>query len=204
MSPRPPIDHIRKPQILRAAAEVITERGLTGTRIADVAERAGTSAPAVLYWFESREQLLTEALIADEHEFGEALDLRLDSLTDARARLLAILEATVSDGDLSLWMELWARSLHDEGARAERRRLDVAWRMRIAAVIAAGQLAGEFDAALDADDFAIKLAALIDGLSVQVTLGDPDVTAERMLAICVEFAELETGALLSLQAQETA
>ena len=65
MSPRPAIDHIRKPQILRAAAEVITERGLTATRIADIAERAGTSPPAVLYWFESREQLLTEALTAD-------------------------------------------------------------------------------------------------------------------------------------------
>jgi AcrR family transcriptional regulator len=48
LSPRPQIDHIRKPQILAAAAEVIAERGLASTRIADVAERAGTSAPAVL------------------------------------------------------------------------------------------------------------------------------------------------------------
>jgi len=49
MSPRPQIDHIRKPQLLGAAAEVISERGVEGTRIADVAERAGTSPPAVLY-----------------------------------------------------------------------------------------------------------------------------------------------------------
>ena len=46
MSPRPQIDHIRKPQLLAAAAEVIAERGFAATRIADVAERAGTSAPA--------------------------------------------------------------------------------------------------------------------------------------------------------------
>ncbi|MGZ5356559.1 MAG: helix-turn-helix domain-containing protein, partial [Solirubrobacterales bacterium] len=52
MSPRPQIDHIRRPQILDAAAEVIAERGIAATRIADVAERAGTSAPAVLYWFD--------------------------------------------------------------------------------------------------------------------------------------------------------
>ena len=47
MSPRPQIDHIRRPQILEAAVEVICERGLRNTRIADVAERAGTSPSAV-------------------------------------------------------------------------------------------------------------------------------------------------------------
>ena len=56
MSPRPQIDHIRRPQILDAAAEVIAERGIAATRIADVAERAGTSAPAVLYWFDTKER----------------------------------------------------------------------------------------------------------------------------------------------------
>lgn len=193
MSPRPAIDHIRKPQILRAAAAVITERGLAATRIADVAERAGTSAPAVLYWFESRERLLTEALIADESEFGELLDARLAELPSARAKLLAILEATVSDGDLSLWIELWARSLHDAESRAERRRLDVDWRARIAAVVVGGQQGAEFNPDLDADAFAVKLAGLMDGLSVQVTLGDRDVPVARMLEICVEFADLELG-----------
>ena len=46
MSPRPSIDHIRRPQILAAAAEVIAERGVAATRIADVAERSGVSPPA--------------------------------------------------------------------------------------------------------------------------------------------------------------
>ena len=62
MSPRPTTGHVRRPAILKAAAEVIAERGVIGTRIADVAERAGTSAPGVLYWFASKDELLTEAL----------------------------------------------------------------------------------------------------------------------------------------------
>ncbi len=41
MTPRPQIDHIRRPQLLAAAAEVIAERGMGATRIADVAERVG-------------------------------------------------------------------------------------------------------------------------------------------------------------------
>ena len=43
MSPRPQIDHIQ-PQLLGAAAEVISERGVE-VRIADIAERAGTRPP---------------------------------------------------------------------------------------------------------------------------------------------------------------
>jgi AcrR family transcriptional regulator len=48
MSPRPQIEHLRRPQLLEAAAAVISERGIASTRIADVAKRAGTSSPAVL------------------------------------------------------------------------------------------------------------------------------------------------------------
>ena len=115
MSPRPAIDHIRKPQILRAAAEVITERGLAATRIADVAERAGTSPPAVLYWFESREQLLNEALIADEAPSPRTSSSGIAAAGRALGQLRElIVESTATDGDLSLWIELWARSLHDE------------------------------------------------------------------------------------------
>lgn len=196
MSPRPAIDHIRRPQILRAAAEVITERGLSATRIADVAERAGTSAPAVIYWFKTRERLLTEALIADEENFAVDLEARLVNLPSASARMRFLIEASTSDGDLSLWIELWARSLHDAEAATERQRLDDAWRGRIAAIVADGQESGEFTAAIDPEEAALRIATLIDGLSVQVTLGDNAVSEERMREICLDFAALQLGAEL--------
>ena len=77
MSPRPQIDHIRRPQLLRAAADVIVERGFASTRIADVAERAGTSPPAVLYWFRSKDELLAEALTVDEERFDVEMRERI-------------------------------------------------------------------------------------------------------------------------------
>src|SRR5258708_28478020 len=52
----------RREQMLQAALEVIAERGYAETRIADVAERAGTSPALVIYYFKTRDQLLTEAL----------------------------------------------------------------------------------------------------------------------------------------------
>ena len=48
--------------MLRAALEVIAERGFPETRIADVAERAGTSPALVIYYFKTKDNLLTEAM----------------------------------------------------------------------------------------------------------------------------------------------
>jgi AcrR family transcriptional regulator len=75
VSPRPQIGHLRRPAILSAAAEVIRERGLDGTRIADVAERIGASPPAVLYYFESKAELLREALVFAEESFYAELPI---------------------------------------------------------------------------------------------------------------------------------
>src|SRR5215472_15870391 len=53
-------DH-RREHMLRAALEVIAERGYADTRIADVAERTGISPALVIYYFKTKDQLLTEA-----------------------------------------------------------------------------------------------------------------------------------------------
>ena len=58
------------------------------------------------------------------------------------------------------------------------------------------QRAGEFDEDVDADAFAISLSGLMDGLGVQVTLGQPDVTPERMIERCLALAEGELGCTL--------
>jgi AcrR family transcriptional regulator len=52
MSPRPTLGHVRRPQLLKAAAEVMYERGFAQTRTSDIARRAGVSAPNVLYYFQ--------------------------------------------------------------------------------------------------------------------------------------------------------
>ncbi|HEY2480376.1 MAG TPA: TetR/AcrR family transcriptional regulator [Solirubrobacterales bacterium] len=180
MSPRPSIDHIRRPQILAAAAEVIAERGVAGTRIADVAERCGVSPPALLYWFDSKEQLLAEALTADDDRFYEELGVRLDEAATPGERMVALIEtATESADDFALWMELWTWALRDADLRAARERFDSRWRAAIEAVVADGVAAGEFGAA-DPAQAALAIAALIDGLSAQAALGDPEVSIPRL------------------------
>ena len=203
MSPRPQIDHVRRPQLLEAAAGVIAERGIASTRIADVAERAGTSPPAVLYWFDSKDELLAEALTVDEERYYRKLTERLEALKGARDRLRLLLESSAEEYDSRLWMEIWTRALRDRSTGRARRRLDQRWRAQIAELIRDGQRSGEFGDA-DADEVALVLASLIDGLAVQVTLGDPDVPKERMLARALDIAEVLLQADLGLRAEMVA
>lgn len=199
MSPRPQIDHIRRPQILEAAVEVICERGLRNTRIADVAERAGTSPSAVLYWFQTKEELLAQAMIADEERFARELEGRLAEIDDPAEQLVAAIDACVEDDNWTMWIELWSRSLTDERLRGEREGLDRHWRAILARIVEDGVERGVFDP-VDAEEAALALAALIDGLAVQVTLRDPALTEERMRKICIETAEhllgVELGSVL--------
>jgi AcrR family transcriptional regulator len=200
LSPRPSIDHIRRPQILAAAAEVIAERGVAATRIADVAERSGVSPPAVLYWFDSKERLLAEALTADDDRFYEELEARVDGAATPGERMVGLIEAaTESADDFSLWMELWTWALRDADLRAARERFDARWRAAIEAVVAEGVAAGEFDAA-DPAQAALAIAALIDGLSAQAALGDPDVSVARMTETALAGAERLLEARLPAEA----
>ena len=189
MSPRPQIDHIRRPQLLAAAAEVIAERGFAATRIADVAERAGVSPSTLLYWFDSRDALLAEALAHAERSFHDEMAVALERIDDPGLKLVTLIDCSIGgDDDWSLWMELWTLALHDFSMRSLRQRLDDLWRGQICEVIAEGQERGAF-AGPDPERSALELAALIDGLAVQVALGDRRVSAELMRSTCLEVAE---------------
>jgi AcrR family transcriptional regulator len=192
MSPRPRLDHVRRPAMLTAAAEVIRERGLENARVSDVAERAGTSAPSVLYYFESKAELLKEALTSAEEDYYDELERELDAIESARDRLARIVAGGAGEGDYdaTLWMEVWARALRDPELAATRAELDGRWRETIARVVRYGQARGEFGQA-EPESFAVMLASLLDGLSVQIALNDEHVTPERARELSLALAERE-------------
>jgi AcrR family transcriptional regulator len=189
VSPRPSNAHLRRPAILTAAAEVISERGVQNTRISDVAERAGTSAPGVLYWFPSKDALLAEALTFSDDRFYDDLTEELAALGSARDRLTRLIEVwpAEDDGETVLWMELWVRALRDPQLAATRERLDRRWRGTIARIVKEGQESGEFVEG-DADDLALLLGALMDGFAIQLALGDPAVSKETVRRHCLQLA----------------
>jgi AcrR family transcriptional regulator len=191
----------RKTQILQAAVRVISERGLCDTRISDIAEGAGASSALVIYYFGTKDRLLAEALAYSEESFYAQTARELETLPTAKDRLVRLIElsctvgTTAGDGWLDewvLWLDLWARAPRDEDVGRDREALDRRWRDTIASIVRSGTQSGEFSP-VDPDDFALSLAALIDGLAIQVVLGDPAVSAQRMFDICVRRTAADLG-----------
>jgi AcrR family transcriptional regulator len=194
----------RREQILQAALEVIVERGYAETRIADVAERAGTSPALVIYYFKTRDQLLTEAIGYSEDSWYAAGTKRLESIPTASGQLTELIAMTAlpppaePDTDPApgsewlLWLDLWALSPRSPGVADVRRKFDERWRQTIKAIVLAGQDAGEFTQ-IDADEFAITLSALLDGMAIQIALEDPDVPPTRAYDLAMRYASGQLG-----------
>jgi AcrR family transcriptional regulator len=195
MSPRPKNTHVRRQQIARAALQAIAECGFHDVRIADIAQRAGTSAPGVLYHFKTKDEILDAAVSLAEDDFYADVDAVVREPERAREWLVRLLERGGRGdpaGTLAMWktwLEIWTRALRDRHTGRTRQLLDRRWRATLATAIRGGQTQGDFATTADAELVALQLASLIDGLAIQFALGDPDVTGERMAEVLVVTAE---------------
>ncbi|QZT58624.1 TetR/AcrR family transcriptional regulator [Mycolicibacterium austroafricanum] len=83
-------------RILDAAAHVLSVKGFAGTRLTDVAEYAEVQAPAIYYYFSSREELIEEVMFAGIGEMRRYLKDVIDGLPhdmSALDKILAAVEA---------------------------------------------------------------------------------------------------------------
>jgi AcrR family transcriptional regulator len=199
--PRRKLSEERRAHILEAAVAVIGERGLCDTRISDIAARSGASSALVIYYFQSKDRLLGEALAFSDAQFYEQTAGELAKLKTSTEQLVRLIELSCALGkeagkdvldEWLLWLDLWARAPRDRDVAKDREALDRRWRDAIAEIVRAGQKSGEFGP-VDAEDFALRLGAMIDGLAIQVVLGDPLVNAARMFEICFRLAYDDLG-----------
>lgn len=185
----------KRDRILAVAAEVIGERGMSDTRIADIGLRMGMSPGNVMYYFESRDDLLMEAIRREEDDYYSSTEGALAETAGPRERLVRLIELWCPSGEAGesavawvLWPEMWARSLHHPGLSELREELDTRWVNFVSDVVREGQQAGEFTSDVDPRRFAQTLGALLDGLALRVMAGDREVTSAVMRDTCVEFA----------------
>ncbi len=190
---------VRRDQMLAAASTLIAERGFSDTRIADVAKRVGASPALVIYYFGTKDSLLTEALRWSERSFYAAAEEMLKSTEKLRDRLEVLLDWNlVADkqqdvaGDWGLWFDLWAQAFRHPEVKKDRADLDAQWRDLIARIVQDGIDHGEIQK-VDVHEFAVMWSSLLDGLVIQVSLDDPVVTPALARRIALELADKELG-----------
>ena len=88
-------------RILDAAAAVLSRKGYAGTRLTDVAEQAEVQAPAIYYYYPSREDLIEEVMWVGIAQVVEHIEKVLDALepgTSPLDRIDAAVEAHLRYG----------------------------------------------------------------------------------------------------------
>lgn len=183
----------REEAVLRAATQAIAELGLAHVRVADIAERAGIGPGHLTYYFPSKDDLLMQAIRWSEQRFHDEVDDEISGIADPWVRLEKLFDLAAADGVgdpfWALWFEVWAKSVTDPAVAEGGRELEAWWRTSLAEVIRYGSDRGTFRAD-DIDDIVVTLGALVDGLSIQLALGQGDLTKPKLLDLCGVAARL--------------
>ena len=175
---------------------MVLDRGLSNTRVADVAAATQVSGGLIHYHFATKDVLLTEMMRHEaEQDIAKAKRLatgggnvvkRLDRV------MHEFVPASRNDQTWVLWIDAWGAGLRDEALRAISEELDTAWNDLLVAVITEGVQSGDFTTN-DPEGAADRLGALLDGLGVRVTLQRPGMTRRQMIDHARVAAELELG-----------
>ena len=186
----------RRTELLAAAKQVVLERGLSHTRVADVADATNVSGGLIHYHFATKEVLLTEMLRSEaEADMAKARRMAGGPGT-AMDRLDRVMREFVpsarNDHTWVLWIDAWGAGLRDEALRQISEELDEAWRSMLETVIVDGVTSGEFHCQ-DPKAVADRLSALLDGMGLRVTLQRPGMTRRQMIDHARTSAELELG-----------
>ncbi|MFE9257271.1 TetR/AcrR family transcriptional regulator [Streptomyces sp. NPDC006879] len=180
-------------EVLAAAMATIAERGLDGLTMAGLGREVGMSSGHLLYYFGSKDELLLQTLEWSEAQLGVERRALLSQRAPVSRRLAAYVDLYVPEGPRdphwTLWLEVWNRS-QDAGPQERDRQATIegAWHRDLVALLAEGISRGEFRS-VDADRFATRARAMLDGFSIQMAVGLPGLSRQDILDHAREFLE---------------
>ncbi len=175
---RAPADE-RRLDLIAACARTLAHKGAHGTSVRAICAEAGVSPGLLRHYFGGIDDLVAETYRQTGERVQAALDTAVAQAPDSpRDRLLAYLTASfappIADGELlSTWLAFWSLTrtdatiakLHDEIYAENRRALE--------------HLLQDYAPGQDHRLTAVALTALVDGLWLELSLGDAPFAAQE-------------------------
>jgi AcrR family transcriptional regulator len=164
------VDHAaRRHELAEAAWRAIVKYGLDGTTTRLIAKESGYSNGVLAHYFESKDEILLEALKISH----DGLDRRIREAVDDKGgfdalRTFCIEVLPVSDQparETHLEMSIWSRALVNDELRSVQRSESSRWRRLVEGLIVSAQHSGEL-VDMPVRTIAVLLSAVIDGLSI--------------------------------------
>jgi AcrR family transcriptional regulator len=164
----------RRRQIVKAALAVFSEKGFNTANVSDVAARAGVSQGTIYWYFESKEELLTQALRSFFDDFGQGTVSALAQCPTATEKLHALGRAMVdfaaeAGGLFTLFLEYWASSPRHAAAGQLWTSVLAGYKDLVVGIMEEGVRNGEFEP-VDAESLVWAMMAAYDGLAAYVMI----------------------------------
>lgn len=172
-------------QIARAVADLISERGLHGWSMRDLAARLGLSTGTITHHFRDKRTLLIEAM---DSSYALPADWHRYRTLPPETQLRHMLETFLIDSDRRrrgwrFYLEYVTGAGHDQLLRERHVERYARQRRFFTRLIAAGIESGRFVTALDAEHEAAALIALGNGLVLQQLVTPEHLPPEAALEI---------------------
>ncbi|MFD7983463.1 TetR/AcrR family transcriptional regulator [Kitasatospora indigofera] len=184
----------RRAELGAAVQRALMTRGLEGLRLRDIADEAGVTPAAVLYYGDL-DALVHETYQAAIERYSEQREAATEAFADAPGKLRACIERGVADGPddalTRLLFEYWPRCLRDPRAAA----LDSALTERQIAlyqgILVLGQAQGSFTLTDPPRLLAASIVAMEDGYQMEVLAGRRSRT--EVITALQAYARATTG-----------
>ncbi len=191
----------RQVAILEAAARLIARRGVRGLRMEELAAEAGVSGGLLYYHFTDRATLLRRTLEFINERAGAYTEEHIPDGASSRSRLehkllLEVQDAPVVMENSAAWGELRASALFEPELRETLQRSTEEWNEEVAELIDAIRDAQGLSPDPSSADSAVRLTALVEGLSQRWLSDSIDIAqAQRLLreAVALELSQLGVG-----------
>jgi AcrR family transcriptional regulator len=159
----------RRSQILKAAFEIFSKKGYNATKVSEVAARAGVSQGTIYWYFDSKEDLLTQSLISFFEEMSQGMIESLDQFPTATEKLRSLADTLENfirsaEGLFIIFLEFWASSSQREEVGKIWSDILVQYKDFLSNIIQEGIQNGEFRP-VDAEGLVWAVMAAYDGLA---------------------------------------
>lgn len=189
------VDHeARREDFARAAFEVIAEHGLDSATFRSVAQKAGYTTGALIYYIKEKDDLLLNAAEYSRELVRSRMEDFENKLTGLEALRYVLYESLPRDkerkGNWKIWIGFWDRSLKNPKVHKQTTERYVEWRTRILRLLKEAQSTKEISGALDLEKTADSLVSLVDGIGVQVLLTGGKLSSKAQFALVDHWLDL--------------
>jgi TetR/AcrR family transcriptional regulator, transcriptional repressor of bet genes len=180
----------RKQSLIEATALCLAERGVSATSVRSICAQAGVSSGLLRHYFTGIDDLIAATYIWTGERVQNALLSAVDHAPDSpRARLLAYVTASfrspIVDPDLlATWLAFWSLTKNNPAIAQVHAKIYRDYRQGIETLIAATD-PHRNDNRLNA----VALTALVDGLWLELSLGDAPFSADEACALAERWLD---------------